>query len=533
MTPKRALIWAAVSTTPQADEDEKFSIPKQIEDGERMANENGWRIVDTLVVPGHSRDYRTLEQLAADARKKDIDAFDRLIKHFRDHDFDIFICRDANRFARKASLLHYIAEMIIEDCGALIYSQSDNMYIDDEKLPWWATIQGYKVRAEVKALVDGRNNGMDKRAQRGLPTSSTLLRTHLVIRDEFGRALRMEVDEDQRRLWDDVYHLLTEQHNPWGQIEDELFKLGHIADDGKAIRQYAIRDIVASPTFWGHSARFHTKNGHTRHRGWEWAYNLNLLPPDGVQLYRNTHPAVYQGEQAQHVIAELDRRRVASRGRSRPYRSHRYAGLIVCRDCGYYMTYVGSVPELYLSCQKNKQDNQTCSNRKSLKPSVIDAYIAGIQKRLQAGESLLSVLAIDDTVNQLERRRQQLTTEIEAVTEESKGLIRKQRKAPGNMVDFYDEQIVEVSEHLTSLTKQLDALNWNTTYDFESQEREAVDFAKLGDRLWELDDTEINARLHRVFGHRRMSGYLAEIVGFEDAPKKQPPPRRLRSRKKK
>ncbi|MBK8035345.1 MAG: hypothetical protein IPK17_38735 [Chloroflexi bacterium] len=49
---KRALIWAAVSTKAQADEDDKFSLPIQEDDARTLAERSGWRVVDVLRVPG-------------------------------------------------------------------------------------------------------------------------------------------------------------------------------------------------------------------------------------------------------------------------------------------------------------------------------------------------------------------------------------------------------------------------------------------------------------------------------------------------
>jgi hypothetical protein len=54
----RCLIWAAVSTTPQAS-DEKDSIHSQIESArEFVQRSDGWHEVhDPLIIPGHCRSY--------------------------------------------------------------------------------------------------------------------------------------------------------------------------------------------------------------------------------------------------------------------------------------------------------------------------------------------------------------------------------------------------------------------------------------------------------------------------------------------
>lgn len=523
MTIKRALIWAAVSTRPQADEDEKFSIPKQIEDGEAMCRDNGWRVMDTLIVPGHSRDYRTLEELAAAARssKQHIDAFDRLIKHFRDKDFDVFICRDANRFARKASLLHYIAETIIEDCGALIYSQADNLFVDEEKLPMWATIQGYKVRAENKALMTGRHNGMFKVAERGLPTSSKVLLSHAVVRDEFGHAERLEVDETKRRLWDDVYRLLVNEHSSWRTLEVALTELGHTDETGKPFHRNCIRHVIASPTFWGHSARFHYKLHAPDKRGWGWVYDCSKPAPAGVVIYRDTHPAVYTGDQARRLIAELERPARQRLGNAQPYHSHRYSGLVVCRECGRHLNYAGSPPYVYMGCRTTVDTQATCLNTKKLKESAVEDFARDLQQRLQQGESLQTVLAVEDNHLTVDRARAQIKADIETTIEQSRRLIMKQASVRSTLIHIYDEQLELLGNKLAALDEQLRNLSTEIVYDKETQESAAKEFADLGEGFWELADTEINACLSRMLRYRRMSSYKGQVLGFEDAPKKR------------
>ena len=132
MTQSRLLIWAAVSTKVQA-EDEKQSISTQLADARTFAAANGLAVIGELVVPGHTRSVRTLSELQARSRAVGITAFDDLERLIRARAFDVFWCRGADRFARRQSLLHQIADMLIEDAGAAIYSQSDGLWVDESK----------------------------------------------------------------------------------------------------------------------------------------------------------------------------------------------------------------------------------------------------------------------------------------------------------------------------------------------------------------------------------------------------------------
>ena len=61
--PLRAILLAAVSAKDQA-EDDKFSLDAQVSDGMAAAAKNGWTVTDVIRIEGHSRNYRTLAQLA-------------------------------------------------------------------------------------------------------------------------------------------------------------------------------------------------------------------------------------------------------------------------------------------------------------------------------------------------------------------------------------------------------------------------------------------------------------------------------------
>lgn len=71
-SPLRAISWVAVSTAAQAD-DERASIPAQIADNAELAKKLELTITDTMIVPGHSRRYLDIHELARDARAENAD----------------------------------------------------------------------------------------------------------------------------------------------------------------------------------------------------------------------------------------------------------------------------------------------------------------------------------------------------------------------------------------------------------------------------------------------------------------------------
>ena len=99
----RAILWLAVSTVAQAD-DEKNSIPSQERQAREYITRENWTIVDVLKVPGHSRRYVDIHECNRDMKERGIFAFDRLLQHWRDQDFDVLVVRDGSRFARTQAL---------------------------------------------------------------------------------------------------------------------------------------------------------------------------------------------------------------------------------------------------------------------------------------------------------------------------------------------------------------------------------------------------------------------------------------------
>lgn len=499
---KRALIWAAVSTRPQSDEDEKFSIPKQINDGEAMCDREGWQIVDVLKVPGHSRDYRTLDQLAADARKRNIDAFDRLIEHFNRRDFDIFICRDANRFARKASLLHYIAETIIEDCGALIYSQNDNMFVDEKTLPMWATLQGYKVRAEMKWLLDLHDEGMTKRAQRGLPTSSrgTLL-SHKIV--DVDGTEQIVPDESKRRLLEDATLLLLEGV-PFNLLEERLFALGHVKADGKPYSRCYMRLVVFHPTFWGNSAR-HWNNAKDGFLRGLWSFDPSVVAPEGVEIYYHTHDPFLTGELSERLQAEL-RYRVGLRGNSRPQTPKKLSGIFICAECGYRMAYVTTAndPRASLRCKSRYSSGSGCNQRRGMRECDAIAWLTPrLDQYLKTYDLSVFTDAASPSVH-WGNRIEEIKTELQVATGKMRNAIDLQTEAPRDAKearDYYAEKIKGYSAQIAGLNQalaQAEQQKHKTGLTYP-QLKAIEDIKKVGlPAFWDLPSEQINRTMKAI-----------------------------------
>lgn len=518
----RALIWCAVST--QAQVDDKESLPEQERQSRALCERNGWRIVETLLVPGHSRRYIDIHECAADMREQGINAFDRLMYHWDVRDFDILICRDASRFARTQTLHAHVVEATI-DIGARIYSHTDG-FIDQTNYRMWIAMAGFSAAGEVDRLVRGRRIAMDARAKKGLPTTSSVIRSHKIIRDELGRPIKVVVDESKRRLWNDLAALLLEGVG-WKDIEEELYqRFGHVADDGKPYKRLYFYGIVNHPTFWGHSARYFRDQYHPNGTKTDmWVFDETEPLPEGVLMFRNTVEPVYTGELAERVKSELRRRRLVIRGKSRPQRTRRFSGLFICGECGYHLVFRFNKGYPGYGCQSRYFHNEhrpACPQNKQLPEWKIQGWLnQKLREMLEHGNP--DILVGRDTNQHLSFHSQIVDVENEIASTENftRQLIRRQAAAPDELQSLYDEEIKASSERLKMLRANLAALQRQAAHEDTgvSQRLAFEELAELTvDALWEQSDYFVNQLLHRLVGNRRFAILDGEFVGTTEAP---------------
>lgn len=251
--PLRAVLWCAVSSAEQAA-DEKASLREQERELRELANCEGWQIVEVLIVPGFSRRYYNFPEFAQAAVKEGIEAGERLLEHLDRRDFDVFACRDGSRFGREQSIFGEVVARVI-DSGARLRTLVDG-WIDIQNYRMYISMAGYAAAGAVDHLKRNQSASKDKLAARGLPTNHRHSPSHRVIRNEYGRAIKMIPDESKRRFYEDAALLLIEGVG-YVMIEEELYRrFGH-GENGKPYKRYAIYHTFWNPQFWGHSARNH------------------------------------------------------------------------------------------------------------------------------------------------------------------------------------------------------------------------------------------------------------------------------------
>ncbi|GAB4523302.1 MAG: hypothetical protein OHK0046_36820 [Anaerolineae bacterium] len=525
----RCIIWCAVSSRAQ-NEPDKISLPQQEADACALAEGNGWQVVDILRVPGHSRRYVDFHELASDAAKQGVDAFHRLQRHWEARDFDVMVVRDGDRFARTQALHAYVVERTI-NIKARIYSLQDG-WIDETNYRMFIAMSGYKAAGDIDRLVKARDKSMTARAERGLPTSSRVPMSHKVVRDQTtGRALRLEVNEDKRRLWNDLAEVILDGVG-WFNIEDELFnRYGHVKDDGERYYPGFLYRLVMKPIFWGHMARYHASAGSQNgYKYGGWAYDESIPMPEGAIVFRNTHEPVWTGDLAERVKAEIRRRSEIMRGSTNSDHTHMFSGLGVCAECGSFWSTQVKKAKSYrgLACPAAKSRSSAlpdCSNKRIMNEKRLIALVNGYLRQMLERNSTDVFNAPETEYGNIQLRIEALCREIEALQLEARNLIREQTKAGAELQSIYQEELAQINTRLKNMKVTRDTLQ---TRALQSEQLTTVqqitldELAELSlEAFWNQESRYINQILHRLMGKKRFLLLDGEIIGVAEIHRRQ------------
>lgn len=174
----RCLIWAAVSSKPQAEEF-KASLPQQVADARAVIERQEWaEIHEPLVVDGHTRSYSGISPLL-DACA-DMPQYATLIELARADAIDLVVCRSRDRLGRTDVLVSEV-EGYLRVHGVQVYSLDMPARIQppeefkahrDKAGLWTAAIERARAEDEVATLQTRYQFGMRGRIKRGLHPNS-------------------------------------------------------------------------------------------------------------------------------------------------------------------------------------------------------------------------------------------------------------------------------------------------------------------------------------------------------------------------
>jgi DNA invertase Pin-like site-specific DNA recombinase len=530
-TPQLALILASVSTAEQAA-DEKQSLLTQERDLRAIADARGWAVVDVLKIPGFSRNYISWEECAQDMLARGITAMADLKRYADQHAFDVFMVRDADRFGRTQSLIMQIAETICIRHRLKIYSQIDNTLVEGEAARFWAAMTGLRSAGEMDKKKLYRERGMERRAERGFHEGLTPWFHRTVHDHETGKPLQVELREDYRYIWDAVFRAIVVERIGFKRVESFLFQQYQIVNPmtGRQFRPHAFYDVLCkNPAAWGHrirGKRQHERKGVGGLAG-DWVYDRDVLPPEGIVLYYDVLPAIYTGQQADDMVAELRRRKDISGG-SNPTNPSTFSGLVICDYCDYHMvyTYKAAANWTVYRCPTHERHQQINSGpdcaakKRSIPYKKLAAWLTPFLEQLLDGQPVEE--AFPSPFSTAEQELASVEQQMEATAAEKTRLVERLGLIPDSMLADYQRQMQAVAERADDLTKRYHELRLVAVSQDRGGQIAAIhSLHEAGlDTFWGWDAGRQQQMLKRIFGRWRIVVADGEVVGVAQAGKR-------------
>lgn len=490
---RRVYALAAVSTPPQATP-ERESIPSQKRDFEVAAKQHGWHITEILEVPGFGRDYIQFTACRDDMLKQGIDAFYRLEQLWSKKEIDLLIVRDGDRFARSQPVYATVVYELIRTSKACLYYTAKNLLVDEKNYITIVAFGGYQAADEVERLKARYQSGMQGRVfNRKLPALQTP-QSHKIVKN--GKTETLVLDDSRQRFFADLAELILKGLS-YSIIAVELNERGHRTPKGNLIHAMGIYHLLYSPPTWGALGRHYGKY----YGGW--VYDESVPLPEGAEIIRDAIPAVWTGEVAELIKAELRRREEIDRnGRGKSTSIKRFAGLFLCGNCGWKMSYnIAARAYARYRCQSrySKFHTHECRARPIYEKPATEEMKKILQGWIDSGDASNLIRSAKTTDNQSKIR--QISEEIERTEKHINALIRQRLDVSESVQTQYINQINDAGEQLEALKAEQRRLQM-TTEPANVVAHRINAYYELSqitvDELFSRSDTEINQFLHRL-----------------------------------
>jgi DNA invertase Pin-like site-specific DNA recombinase len=519
---KRAVIWKAVSSKEQA-EDDRQSLPYQENLARDWCQKNGFEVVSLLELPGHSRSesdvITALEELAAE----NCFAYHDLRRMWQQKGFDLLIVHTIDRLARSKSLFMWVVENVIKS-GADIYFMTPGVLFNKGNVDYTAPMALMGLRSGLDAFLEkGKATKMSKLAQ-GIPTGGPKPYGFIVLRDDRHRPDGIQVDDSKRPLLRDAAALLLGDvpgagHVSLRKIELELFnRFGH-NKNGEPLPVNFIRSILSNPWTWGHAATFHNLPGIPQGQSTNaWLFDPQIPVPSHVTIHWNTHEPLFPGEVGERLKEEMRLRNLVVKGRGTA-KSTRFASLVVCGWCGTIMVRNAGIKNAYprLRCQLNQRRNRLrdCPSpgirTEGLPEWRVQHYMQGLLDDMLAHDSpVLDTPIQTDYASQI----QQAADDAERLRQEIRNLIARSAASSASIGDLFQQQIDERTKRIEALDAQRLHLEAKQAAQNTHTQQRAFEELKLHrDDFWTLPAPEINRILHGLLGNIRLVVKDNHVIG--------------------
>lgn len=507
---KRVIIWARVSKEEQGAAN-KESIPDQLKRQRELAHKNNWIVIDELVTD-FSMDYFTYAEFATAAAEKGWTDPLRMWEHWSRKDFDVLTCRYLDRVGREQSILSEFIGRTMQ-AGAIIVPL-DEASVDSVNHRMTSAIAGLGAAAHIDKLKAGRDLGMKGRAKRGEQISWRIPRFY-VLNDD--RKLIPDRTSYQR-LFDDIYELFI-AGTSYEQMPRQLELRGHINNaTGKAYDKTMVKRLLMSARTWGHAEfnRVGIKSGRKTplHEPW---ITGRTAPPENVFFQRDVCEPIWQGEQREAMIDELERRFYAIRGAARPNRTYAFSQLCICEGCGRRMVMQsqrGSDKQVAAVCHTGRL-HRGCPNAQAVHLGKLQDYMTAFIHELlrqpdaatvyTMGQSTSRLPIIDKDIARLQTRIDNLMEIIETASVASRG---------------------DYQTRIDKLVEQRDTLKMERIrYELAEREQSHIQQSRLTAldevqafgvlNLWAEPQTVQNQLLRKLLGQLRIVCSGGDPVGFK------------------
>jgi hypothetical protein len=511
----RCVLWAAVSTAAQA-EDDHDSLPKQKRDGLALIEQWHAQTVAVLEVPGHSRDYLSLEDCAEDMQKRGINAFRDLQKLMKQKAFDCLICYDGNRFARTQSLHAFIVEYIVTIMAARIYVMRTGLWVDRSNFRGFIAMDGFASASEIDVLKSRNKIGLDKRAQRGFPKQAPPI-SHITIRDARGKVTSLELNPATTLMFQHLKELVV-AGKTWREVCRQMYyRYGHVhPTTGKPLSINGYYRLCHNPIVWGIMAQGY------RGKWGTWAFDETAPVPEGVTIIRQPEipiPPVWTGNDARLMKAELLRRDASMQGHASPEHSYMFTGLLKCAQCGNRFVYHASGhskhPAYRCGSKSRPLYEQRCENGMKIRESrAIEQINHYLQLWLDRKQP--DIIAIVETsATKGADEAQAIQSDIDSLTAEITALVALQRKASALVQEDYARQIEALAQRREILKARLAAVQ-DTVEPVAMIEARHLAYETLSamglNEFWRQESRQINQMLHALLGRARFIVDKGKII---------------------
>lgn len=527
-SPPRAVLFGAVSTGQQAETD-KSSLKDQFEALNRYAVSQDWEVIDTIEVPGFSRDFYTFADFCDDAEKEHITAPRRMYQHWREADFDVLCVLNMSRLGREEGIIHDFVGRTY-GIGAYIYTDKNGL-IAPENRRMVTMIEAYGSKSEIDELMRRYKAGMINRINQGKLSSKAVPHFHRVKYDEAGKQVLQTgqdgalyyliVNRDKQTELDALYHLIVHQHLAASRVDMPMADLGYRDAKGEPHYDGFYVQEVWKPAFHGHIG-LGVRAPHMPYRArWMMSRLYASEVPSGVHMAYDVAEPAYEParlKEFQRVLLEGK----TFKGRSQSFRLNMFTGLGLCAECGSGLSYIhkkGSpLTQQYYRCNMayTTPGYIICSNRHSVRQDAIQHFVGKLIDEFLAAPQespvYLSHVLPPNPKDALGRHVEKLEQELAAVEKFIRG-----------SSDMSAATATRLTNEMNRLTSQLEQAQTEFHALASSYARSELDTANLLSpdfhaqlrHLWDLPPTEINHILRRFLGDWRFTVRDGQPVGWE------------------